>query len=306
MSKKKDNKYWYFTKADHAWQTVIYVFVIALSLTSLFPLIYVVGQSFASEQEFYRRGATMVIPYEPTLHAYQQILRDSNTYVRAFGVSVARTLLGTGLTIFFTMTLGYVLSRRELPGKRLIMFCLMVAILYPGGTIPSFLVVKDMGLLDSFWCMIIPGLVDCWSVLVFRQFFENLPQEVEEAAYVEGCGEVRLMYVIVIPLSKAVLAALSLFCAVGHWNSWFDALIYLQSEKGLYPLMLLLRNLAANVNLGFDASGSLNQLVGQKVTSNATSLRMAVTVLGVLPILCVYPFLQKYFVKGVYVGAVKG
>ena len=159
--------------------------------------------------------------------------------------------------------------------------------------------------MDTFWALVIPGLVDSWNVLVFKQFFTNLPEEIEEAAYIDGCGELRMLANIVLPMSLPVVAALSLFTAVAHWNSWFDAMIYIQSNKQWYPLQLLLRNLFVDANLGFSTGGT--EVFNLEATSSSpTSIRMAVTVIGTVPILCVYPFLQKYFVKGMYVGAVKG
>lgn len=293
------------TTADKVYQTVIYVVVGTLLLLSLFPLVYVVCLSFASQQEIYRRGPLMVVPYEPTLKAYRQILGYSNTYIRAFGISVLRTVIGTAFTTFCSMILGYGLSKKNLPGRRVLLFMVMVTVLYGAGLIPTFMAIKQTGLLDNFFVYIIPALVDSWNVLVFKQFFSNLPEEIEEAAHIDGCGETRMLFAIVMPMSLPVLAALSLFTAVGHWNSWFDALVYIQSNKELYPLQLLLRNMFENANLGF-TTGGWDVFDIEAVQSSSTSLRMAVTVLSTIPILCVYPFLQKYFVKGVYVGAVKG
>lgn len=293
------------TGGEKAYQTVIYVFVSLLLLVSVFPLFYVVCLSFASQQEIYRRGPLMIVPYEPTLTAYRQIFRNSSTYVQAFGVSILRTAVGTFCGIFLTVFLAYGLSRRDIPGKRIMLFMVMVTVLYGGGLIPTFLTVNATGLLDTFWAMIVPGLISGWNALVFKQFFENLPVEIEEAAYIDGCSETRMLFGIVLPMSLPVLAALSLFVAVGHWNSWFDALIYLQTNTQWYPLQLLLRNLFVNANLGFSMNGwEVFDL--EATSSSSTSMRMALTVVGTLPILCVYPFLQKYFVKGVYVGAVKG
>ena len=293
------------TPAEKGYQVVLYVIISLLLLLSVFPLFYVVCLSFTSQQELYRRGMLMIVPYKPTLTAYRQILGYSTTYVRAFGVSVLRTFVGTVCTISMTLFLGYGVSRKDIPGRRVILFLVMVTVLYGGGLIPTFLTVQGTGLLDTFWVMVIPGLVDSWSVLVFRQFFIGLPDEIEEAAYIDGCGETRMLFNIVLPMSLPVLASLSLFAAVGHWNSWFDALTYLPSRPDLQPMQLLLRNLFVDANLGFKVGG-IEVFDLNATTSSPTSVRMAVTVLGTLPILCVYPFLQKYFVKGVYVGAVKG
>jgi len=293
------------TPSEKVYQTVIYVIVGALVLLSLFPLFYVVCLSFTSQQEIYERGALMIVPYKPTLRAYRQILGYSDSYIKGFGVSVLRTIVGTITTTMFSLFLGYGCSKKDIPGKRVMLFMVMVTVLYGAGLIPNFVVVQQTGLLDNFWVYIIPGLVNSWNVLVFKQFFENLPEEIEEAAYIDGCSETRMLFGIVMPMSMPVLAALGLFAAVGHWNSWFDAMIYIQTNKDMYPLQLLLHNLFVDANLGF-TTGGVETFDIEAVTSSSTSLRMAVTVISVVPILCVYPFLQKYFVKGVYVGAVKG
>lgn len=293
------------TGADRIYQICLYTLVSLLLLCSLFPLLYVLCLSFTSQQEIYARGPLMIVPHEPTLRAYRQIFGYSTTYVMGFVVSVMRTLIGTCLTTLFSLFLGYGLSIRRLPGRRTMLFIVMVTVLYGGGMIPNFLTVQQTGLLNTFWSMIIPGLVNSWNVLVFKQFFSNLPEEVKEAGYIDGCSETRMMFSIVLPMSLPVLAALGLFTAVDHWNAWFDAMIYIQSNRSLYPLQLLLHNLFVDANLGFTVGGT-EVFDIEAVSSSSTSIRMAVTVISVLPILCVYPFLQKYFVKGVYVGAVKG
>ena len=293
------------TGAEKGYQSFIYTFMVLLLATSLFPLIYVVCLSFTSQQEIYQRGAMMVVPHKPTIIAYKQILGNGTAYIRAFGVSLLRTAVGTASTTFFSMILGYGLSRRDIPGKRVMLFLVMVTVLYGGGLIPTFLVINGTGLLDSFWSMIIPSLVNSWNVLVFKQFFQNLPDEIEEAAHIDGCSETRMLFSIVLPMSLPVLAALALFAAVGHWNSWFDAMIYIQSNTQWYPLQLLLQNLFTNANLGFSMNG-IEVFDIEATQSSGTSMRMALTVIGTLPILCVYPFLQKYFVKGVLIGSLKG
>lgn len=287
---------------EKVYQVVIAAIVAILVLVSLFPLIYVAGLSFTSQQEFMLRGNLMVIPYKPTLEGYKRILFRDDTYLKGLFVSLLRTGVGTAVTLICTLIMGYLLSKEDLPGRRGMLFAVMVTVLYNGGMIPTFLTVKNLGLLDTFWSMILPGMVDTWSVLVFKQFFSGLPKELIESAEIDGCGELRLLVKIAVPLSTAVMAALGLFMAVGQWNAWFDALIYLQKNTELYPLQLLLRNIFANANLGYNSSIQVDMMKNQ----TDTSLRMVVTMIGTVPILCVYPFLQKYFTSGVYMGAVKG
>ncbi|MDR0668824.1 MAG: carbohydrate ABC transporter permease [Treponema sp.] len=217
-------------------------------------------------------------------------------------MSIIRTILGTGSTVFFSMCLGYVLSRKDLPFKKILLLMTLITILFNGGLIPTFLVVNATKIYNTIWALIIPGMVDSWSVLIFRQFFMNTPESIEESARIDGSGEIAIMWVIVVPLSKAVIAALTLFAAVGHWNAWFDAVVYIQNVE-LKPFQLLMRDLMTTTFTMASPEATVGVDLSRQITPNG--VRMAVTVAGVLPILCIYPFLQKYFTKGVYMGAVK-
>lgn len=290
--------------ADFAYQVFIYLIVGVLVVISLFPLIYVAGQSLTSQEEFLERGMLMFIPYRPTLSGYKQILIDTDVYIKAFGISFLRTVVGTATKMICTIILGYLLSKRDLPGIKVLTVMVMITILYGAGLIPNFLLIRDLGLLDSFWVMIIPGLVDSWGVLVFKQNFSAIPNEVIESARIDGCGEARMLVSVVLPMSLATIAALSLFSAVGHWNAWFDAMVYLPTRTDLYPLQLLLRNLFNDANNAFNMNLQAQLDASQYQTS--TGIRMVVTMVGTIPILCIYPFLQKHFTSGVFTGAVKG
>jgi putative aldouronate transport system permease protein len=291
------------TKGDKVYQAVIYFVVTLLLLLAVFPLFYVVSSSFVSETEWTASGGRIIIPKQPVLDAYRTVMNEGTTFLRAFRVSVIRTILGTSLTVFFSMCMGYVLSRKDIPFKRALLFMTLITILFGGGLIPTFLVVNGTKIYNTIWALIIPGLVDSWAVLVFRQFFLNTPESIEESARIDGAGEITIMWVIVVPLSKAVIAALTLFAAVGHWNAWFDAAVYLK-DASLKPFQLLMRDLFVNLQILTQRSSTGSAFdLSARITPN--SVRMAITVLGTLPILCIYPFLQKYFTKGVYMGAVK-
>ena len=294
------------TRAEKAYQVVIYALVLLIALLCVFPMLYVLLLSVTSEAEWIQRGNSMLIPRNPTLKGYVKVFNQSKTYVHSLSISALRTLIGTALTLSFTMYFGYVLSRRDMPGNRLFMFLIMITVLFYGGTIPTYVTVKNLGLTNTFWAMIVPGLLDSWGVLVFRQFFKALPREVEESAYIDGVSELGMMLRIVAPMSLPVVAALGLFIAVGHWNSWFDALIYIQDDE-LKPLQLIIHNMSLTADLTDYTANKINiDTLSQQANVSTRSLRMCLTVMGTLPILIVYPFLQKYFVKGMYVGAVKG
>ncbi|MFC4596891.1 carbohydrate ABC transporter permease [Cohnella hongkongensis] len=292
--------------SERSYQWLAALIVIALSALSLLPLLYVIGSSLVNEQEWNAKGGFILWPDEPTLLAYKQMFTGT-LFTQAMWVSIQRTVLGTALTLSLTVITAYVVSRRGLPGRRALLLAILITILFGGGLIPTYLVVRDMHLLNTLWALIVPGLVDSWSVLVLKQFFEGLPPEMEESARVDGSGEVRLMWSIMIPLAAPAMAAIGLFTAVGHWNAWFDALIYVD-DRSMHPLQLLIRNMFVN-DKQFSVMqniGAASNVANARLRVSPESLKMALVVFGTIPILCVYPFLQKYFAKGMYLGAVKG
>jgi putative aldouronate transport system permease protein len=292
------------TKGDKIYQVIIYVCVSLLLLAAIFPLFYVVSMSFVPEAEWTSSGGRVLIAKHPTLSSYETVLRQSTSFLRAFKISVIRTLLGTTLSIFFSMCMGYVLSRKDIPFKKAILFITLLTILFGGGLIPTFLVVNAAKIYNTIWALVIPGLVDSWAVLVFRQFFVNTPDSIEESARIDGAGEITIMWAIVVPLSKAVIAALTLFAAVGHWNAWFDAAVYLR-DAALKPFQLLMRDIFVNADMMKTLQSAGGAALDLNTRNTPHSIKMAITVIGTIPILCIYPFLQKYFTKGVYMGAVK-
>ena len=287
-----------------AYQVCIFAFILMLMVVCLFPLLYVVCVSLTSEAEWIERGKLMLIPYKPTLGAYEKIFTINASLVGSLGISALRTVIGTTLSLSCTLIMGYAVSRRDMPGGKALMFLILFTILFSGGMIPTFLVVKDTGMYDSFWSMVVPSMINGWNILVCRQFFQNLPYDIEEAAQIDGVTKIGMFIRIILPMSLAVIASLGLFTSVNHWNAWFDAMIYIKTES-IKPLQLILYQMHKDANLSA-AGNDFTSLTDAMERSSTRSLRMALTVLGTVPILCVYPFLQKYFVKGVYTGAVKG
>ena len=282
------------------YQLFIALFVLAITAISLLPLIYVLGMSFSSESELLRRNYFILIPTEPTLIAYRFIL-GSDYLWRGFLVSIFRTIFGTGLTLVVCVMGAYSLAQRDLPGRSLMMLFILVPIVLQAGLIPNYLLINQLGLYNSIWSLVIPALANSFGMLIIKVFIENLPEGLIEAAEIDGASEVHKLFRIVIPLSLPSLAAIGLFTAVNHWNSWFDALIYLR-ESWKYPVQLIIRNLllqAEGVDLDTDASSLFTEIT-------PISSRMAAVFIAMIPILLVYPFLQKHFVRGVYMGAVKG
>lgn len=287
--------------ADRFYQYIIRFSLVILSITCLYPLLYVIFLSLTSEKEWVENNGLVLFPRLPTLQAYVSVITKTPVFMNSLMISIGRVIIGTAVTLLFTLIMGYILSRRKLAGRKFFLILVLITILFPGGLIPTYLVVQQFGLLDKFMVYIIPVMVDSWGVLVFKQFFENTPLEIQESAQIDGTSEIQLMIRIVLPMSTAIIAAWSLFIAVGQWNAWFDAMLYIRKES-LKPLQLIMVNLFQQ-NLGYDMNAGIVDPIN-RVTIN--SLRMAITVVGTIPILMIYPFLQKYFMSGVYLGSVKG
>lgn len=282
---------------DIVMDVVIYFLLTILAILMVIPFIYVIAASFATESEILSRPI-FLIPENPTLAAYQRIF-DMNdmgkTVVRSLGISIGVTAVGTVINLFFTTTMAYGLSRSNLIGKKVLLNMVLFTMVFGGGMIPTFLVVKGLGMYDTYAALILPGAISAYNMLIVRNFFMELPAGLEEAASIDGCTDIGIFAKIALPLSLPCLATFGLFYAVGHWNNYFGALLYLgDSEK--YPFQLVLRNLVMQT-----AEDSAD---GEDLPSE--TLKMAVIVVGTVPILIVYPFLQKHFAAGVMVGAIKG
>ena len=282
------------------YQIVITFFIVLVSLTAFFPLYYVVVLSFVSEAEWVRKGGILLWVNNPILNGFRIVLKNPVVF-RRFLLSVARTVAGTGLAIFWCMITGYAASRRDMPGRTGLIVLVLITFLFQGGLIPTYLVIYKTGIYNTFLALILPGMLGAWNVLVFKQFFGNVPREIEESADMDGASQIRIAFSIFVPMSKPVIAALSLFTAVALWNDWFGALVFTREQR-LRPFMLYLRNLF-NVISNPMAGGQL--ILDPSVRATPVSVKMALTLIGIIPIMCVYPFLQRYFIKGVYTGSVK-
>mgnify|MGYP000000549999 CR=1 FL=1 len=282
--------------SERYYQMFLYFIIILLSVICLYPLIYIVSASLMSVEEWQLRNGVFLFPHKPTLDAYIVVFSQQQLYLSLW-VSVARTVCGSVLSTATCMLVGYALSRSDFFLKRPLSVILFITMIYGGGLIPGYLVIEQMGLLNTFWVFIIPGMLSAWNALVFRQAFQGVPPEIEESAMLDGATPLRCLWSILLPLNMPTVAVILLFCAVGQWNSWFDASMYIESSNAaLTPLQLFLQH----------AFAEQKPDAGQATLLNIETQRMAIAVIGILPILCVYPFFQKYFTKGVYVGAVKG
>ena len=277
---------------------VIYILLTLIAVIMVIPFIYVIAASFATEAEIQTRPI-FFIPDSPTLDAYARIFDMNDMGTRVFHsllISVCVTAIGTFINLFFTTTMAYGLSRSNLIGKKPLLNMVLFTMVFGGGMIPLFLVVKGLGMYDTYAALILPGAISSYNMIIVRNFFMELPRELEEAASIDGCSDIGIFIKIALPLSLPCLATFGLFYAVGHWNNYFGALLYLE-DSTKFPFQLVLRNI---VMLTAETQTDPNALIPED------TLKMAVIVIGTVPILIVYPFLQKHFAAGVMVGAVKG
>lgn len=264
----------------------------------IFPFLYVFAVSISSFEDVAGKNLVL-IPAHPTLDAYNYVLA-TGVLTKALGVSLFITIVGTAVNLFATTTMAYGLSRRGVQGRGFILALVMFTILFAPGIIPRYLIVKQLGLIDSLWSLILPGAVSAFNLIVMRNFFMSLPEELVESAKLDGANDIRVLWNIILPLSKAVLAAIGLFYGVSHWNAFFDAILYINDTSN-WPVQLVLRQFVLQ-------GGSLANSVQDpgSIPPPPVTIQMAVVVLATIPILIVYPFLQKYFTKGVLTGSIKG
>jgi multiple sugar transport system permease protein/putative aldouronate transport system permease protein len=266
----------------------------------ILPFVSVVSTSLATREQVTRSGGLVLIPDEISFAAYDAIL-SGGVVTRAMLVSLFVTFGGTALSLISTALLAYGLSRLGSFGHRPLLMIVLFALLFTPGIIPSYLVVKSLGLVDSYWSLALPVMINAFNVIILRAFFMELPEEIIDSARIDGAGDLAILWRIVLPLSKGVLAVIALFYGVGYWNAFFAALLYL-NDFSMWPLQLVLRTYVVNqTQLGVDQLG-----VSGAALPPQESLQMAILVLSIVPILLVYPFVQRHFTKGVLIGAVKG
>ncbi len=278
-------------------QVVNGTLLVGFALICLLPFLHVIGSSLAYPGELATR-AFVIIPRQFTLDAYRYVL-STPTIFRAMGVSVFVTVVGTFLSLLVTSLMAYALGKRHLRGRRVVNFLVVFTMLFSGGMIPLFIVVNGLGMLDSIWSLILPFTVNAFNFVIMRSFFQGIPDSLEEAARIDGCSELGVFVRIVLPLSVASIATIGLFYAVSYWNTYMWAILFI-NDSTLWPIQVLLRQIVI-VASGLNADASVVEVVPP-----AQSVKMAVIAVATLPMLIVYPFIQRYFVKGALIGSVKG
>lgn len=279
----------------------VYTFLAIVFLLVLYPLVYVVSASLSSPAAV-SSGRVWLWPVDFSLLGYQ-VAFSNPQIITGYGNSLYYTFFGTLISVTVTVLVAYPLSRRTLYGRNAIMLLITFTLIFSGGLIPTYLVVKNLGMLDTRWALIIPQAVAAWQVIIARTFFQvTIPDELADAASLDGCSDLRFLWSIVIPLSKPIIAVLVLMYAVAQWNAYFDALLYLKSDD-LQPLQLVLRSILI---LNTTTSGSMEASVMIERQQMADLLKYSLIVVGSLPVLLIYPFAQRYFVRGMLIGSIKG
>lgn len=279
------------------------VFLILLAICMAFPVYKVFVLSVTTQGEYFR-NPLVLWPKEFSWASYEYIF-SSDEVVKALWTTVKTTVIGTALSMTFTLLMAYPLSKRYIPGTHFIHRCLLLCMFLSAGMMPTYIMVKNLGLLNTIWAMIIPGMVSLWNYLVIRSFFVGLPRELEEAALIDGASWLTTFTRIVLPISKPVIATFTLFYSVGYWNSWYSSMLYCARNSELQTLQLFLRRMVVEDEVSWNMSQSASENMGYGRVYN-DSVKMAACVVAMVPILIVYPFLQKYFVKGATLGSIKG
>ena len=294
-------------KSDKIFDIIIHLVVILVLIVVLYPLIYIISASISSPIAV-NSGAMKLLPKDITFEGYKIIFKNKDIW-NGYLNTIIYTIVGTIVNLVFTVPAGYALSRRELPGRNGFLKFILVTMFISGGLIPSYLLITGLGLKNSMWALILPGAVSVYNLIVVRTYFQtNIPEELIESAVIDGAGYFRIFYEIVLPLSKPIIAVMALFYGIGHWNQYFGALLYID-DRSKYPLQMILREILVMQDLSSNPNMSMSGEMAQFLYSQqqlAQVIKYGVMIVSTLPIIIIYPFLQKYFVKGVMIGSVKG
>lgn len=290
------------SRGDRIFNILNYTVLIMITIIVLYPLLFVLSASFSDPQTVLR-GEMLLWPKGLNLNSYEKIFQNKDI-ISGYTNTLIYTTLGTAINLTMTILAAYPLSRKDFVGRNAIMALLVFTMFFSGGMIPTYLLIKNLGMLNTLWVMIIPNAVSIWNIIIMRTFFQqSIPGELQEAATIDGCSNIKILTRIILPLSMPIIAVTILFYAIGHWNAFFNALLYL-SDKDKFPLQLILREILIQ--------GQTNDMVKMSTESaikqqrEVEGIKYAVLVVANIPVLALYPFLQRYFVKGIMIGAIKG
>lgn len=284
------------TRADYVINFLIGTFLTIICLLFLYPIVHVLAASFSDPMQLMNHRGLLFKPTGFSLDGYKAVMQNKGLWT-GYGNTIFYVLAGTFVNMVFTIIAAYVLSRKGWRLKKQITFFIVFTMYFTGGIIPNFLLVKGLGILNSRLALILPNAIATWNLLVLRTGFASVPESLIEAPKIDGANEWQIMWKVVVPVSKASIAVILLFYAVGHWNSWFNAMVYLPSARELYPLQLYLREILIS-NADVAAGDNTINYIGELV-------KYCAIIVSTVPILCIYPFVQKYFVQGVMMGSIK-
>lgn len=294
------------SRADKAFDITLFIILTLILIIVAYPLYFVIIASISDPQAV-SGGDVTFLPVGFSLDGYAEVFKDTRV-MRSFVNSIFYTTVGTCINLIVTIPTAYTLSRRQFAGKKFVTFFYMVTMFVSGGMIPTYLVVKNMQMLDTMWSLIVPGAMSVYNMIVARTFFESsLPEELFEAATVDGCGHTKFFFKIALPLSKAIIAIMVLYYGIGHWNNYFSALLYMKTEDK-YPLQLVLRSILISneANLSMAVTTPEMQAALQEQQALVDLMKYSLIIVSSIPVMILYPFIQKHFVKGVMIGSVKG
>ena len=290
------------TREDKAFYFMVMIVLGILFLLILYPLIYVISSSFSSPWAV-STGRVVLWPVDFSLEGYKAVFSNRMIGIGYYN-TVIYTVFGTFINVCMTMIAAYPLACSRLPGKKLLMFLFTFTMLFGGGMIPNYILIRNLGMLNTRWSMIIPGAITVYNMIITRTFIMNsIPGELQEAAEIDGASDIQYLWHCVLPLSKAVIAVITLFYAVGHWNAYFNAFLYL-TDSSLFPLQIVLRDILLSNMI--DPSVTMDETIMAARLGLAELLKYSLIIVSSLPVMCIYPFIQKYFIQGVMIGSIKG
>jgi multiple sugar transport system permease protein/putative aldouronate transport system permease protein len=286
---------------ERVFEIVVYAIATVFCLFCIFPFVIILASSFEEEANFATYGFPL-FPRDFTTEAYRIVLGDSQIF-KAYGVTIFSTVAGTAVSMFLTVTMAYPISLKKLKYRNVITFFAYFTMLFNGGLVPTYLLIsRTLGLKNNIWVLILPVAFSAWNMFLMRNFFQGIPKELSESAYIDGANDFQILWKVILPVSVPGLATISLFYALGYWNQWFNAMLYIE-DANLFPLQYLLMRMMRNADAMKEMARTIGISVGEVPTN---SLRMATTVVAIGPITLLYPYVQKYFTSGLTVGAIKG
>ena len=295
------------TAEDYIIDVIIVVAMVCVVIVTLYPFLNALAISLNNSDDTTRGGIT-IYPRVFTMKNYELILKNSRIYT-AYFITVSRTLAGAFTGLFMTGTLAFGLAHPQLKNRRFYMMFCLIPMYFGGGLIPFYLLIRQMGMVNTFWVYIIPGMVGLWNMLIMRTYFQGIPPALEESAMIDGANYFSIFFRIIIPISTPIVATIALFIGVAQWNAWFDAAMFITSNQDIKPLQSVLLSIISEASFAekLAAAGRTAQAhMGKGKETNVRSVTMATMIITIVPVICVYPFLQRYFEKGVLIGSIKG